>query len=105
MDHHQYRRRGGAGEGTWSGRRVSGAAYRRDVRVHELLPAEDRRRVDAGKLSDGDGGRRTLRRDDFALHARRAQCPELGQVRLKPDTTYVPPGKLYVPPGKFRRAT
>ena len=50
------------------------------VRIHELLPAQDRGRLDAGQLSDGDGRRRALRRRDRAVHARRTERPELGRI-------------------------
>ena len=40
---------------------------RRPLRVHELLPAEDACRLDAGQLSDGDTGRHALRRGDRAF--------------------------------------
>ena len=44
---------------------------RRPLRVHQLLPAEDAGRLDAGQLPDGDTGRHALRRGHLGVHARR----------------------------------
>ena len=71
LDHHRRHRPHRRGSRSRRGRQAADTQARRFVRVHLRLPAADAVRGDGRHLSDGDTGRRPVRREDRAVHAQR----------------------------------